>query len=89
MPARKIIFSKECDVAAEALGGYQVIDPSLEAAWDALMRNPYEFPFVESDWFSGRYIVTRPIGAVPALCWWFVIQSGEVTIVFVEAYLGY
>lgn len=89
MPSRKISFSEECDAAAESLGGYALIDPSLEASWDALTRNPYEFPMVESDWFSGRYIVTKPIGSIPALCWWFVIQSGDITLVYVEPYQGY
>jgi len=89
VPNRKISFSEDCDLAAEKLGGYEVIDPSLEASWDALMRNPYEFPFVESDWFSGRYIVTKPIGSIPPLCWWFLIKAGDVTIVHVEVYQGY
>ena len=89
MPPRRIFFSKECDADAAALGGYQRIDPSLEAAWDGLFRNPYEFSRVECDWFSARYVVTKPIKDLPPLCWWFVIADGDVTLVHVEEYEGY
>ncbi len=89
MPARRIFFSKECDAAAACLGGYRHVDPSLEATWDGLMRNPYEFDRVECDWFSARYAVTKPVKDLPALCWWFTIEGGDVTLVHVEEFQGY
>ncbi len=87
--SRRIIFAEECDAAADLLGGYKRVDPSLEAVWDGLMRNPYEFARLECDWFSGRYVVTKPIKDLPPLCWWFVIKEGDITIVHVEEFEGY
>jgi hypothetical protein len=91
MPSgRSIVFSKACDDAAEKIGGYRRIDASLDAIWDPLVRNPYGFPSIQSDWYSARYIVTKPFGQVPALVWVFTIeQGGHVTIEHVELYDGY
>jgi hypothetical protein len=91
MPAnRRIIYSKECDDAARKLGGYKRIDDSLTTAiHDALQRNPYGFPAVEADWFSARYIVTKPFKDVPALIWTFVISKTDVIIEHVEEYETY
>jgi hypothetical protein len=89
MRQRKIVFSHECDRCAERLGGYEAIDRTLDGYWDALMRDPYQFSMIESDWFSARHIVTKPIGDVPPLVWLFVINDGDVTIYHVEEYEGY
>lgn len=90
MPGRQIVFSKKCDTAAKALGGYQCIDISLDAAWDALNLNPYGFPLIENDWFSARIIVTKPVGNLSALVWVFVIEEGgSVLIDHVEEYDAY
>lgn len=86
---RKIVFSAECDAAAEALGGYIRIDCTLDGAMDALMRNPYGFPLLQSDWYSVRYIVTKSMAGVPALVWFFTIEGRDVTIQHVEEYQGY
>jgi hypothetical protein len=88
--SRRIFFSKECDAAALLVGGYERIDCSLDAIWDALLRNPYGFPKIECDWFSARYIVTKPFMDSPALVWIFVIElDGDVIIDNVEEYQNY
>jgi len=71
---RRIFFSADCDEAAERLGGYERIDGTLDGVLDALQRNPYGFPHAETDWFSFRYAVTKPIAGVPALVWFFTID---------------
>jgi hypothetical protein len=87
---RNIFFSENCNAAAEAVGGYQRIDVSLIPILDALERNPYGFPKVESDWFSARYIVTKPFEGSPALIWLFFVEAnGDVVIDHVEIYEGY
>lgn len=88
---RSILFDDECNLSAEALGGYASIDESLTSGiYDALDRNPWGFPVVESDWFSARYIVTKPFRNTGALLWVFVIQTnGDVVIKHVEEYENY
>lgn len=87
---RQIFFSAECDAAAALLGGYARIDGSLTVAiYDALRRNPYGFKEVNSDWYSARYIVTKPFRDMPALSWWFRINDGDVTIEHVEEFEDY
>ena len=87
MPSkRKIVFTPECDRAAELLGGYAAIDCTLDPIYDALWRNPYGFAAIESDWYSFRIIHTKPIGDVPALVWTFTIENEEVTIRHVEVF---
>jgi hypothetical protein len=87
---RGIFFSRRCDAAAEILGGYRRIDEALDAVWDALSRNPYGLPKCECDWFSARYIVTKPYGDAPALVWLIIIEpSGDVIIDHVEEYEDY
>ena len=41
---RLIIFEPSCDVAAMALGGWQVLDVVLERVLLGLVANPYDFP---------------------------------------------
>lgn len=83
--SRKITYSSSCDIAAQALGGYERIDPSLDVAIFGLSVNPYNFPHIESDFYNARYIITLPIGDVPALVWLFTIDAdNDVTIVHVE-----
>jgi hypothetical protein len=89
-PRRNIFYSKNCDDAAEFLGGYERIDDSLDAVWDVLCNNPYKLPQCQSDWFNARYVVTLPTGEAPALVWLIVIQSnGDVVIDHVEEHEGY
>ena len=87
---RNIFFSEKCDASAEAVGGYRLIDASLIPILDALERNPYGFPKIESDWFSSRYIVTNPFEGAPALIWLFFVEpNGDVVIDHVEIDEGY
>ena len=90
MPSgRRIFFSHECDAAAQKLGGYARIDKSLDAFWDGLHKNPYGFPKFESDWFSVRYIITRPMPGLPSLVWSFTISGKDIEIVHVEEFERY
>ncbi len=90
MARRAIFFSAQCDECAHRLGGYQRIDPALDAVWDVLIRNPYALPRVESDWYSARYISTKPFRGVPALVWTIEIQeNGDVLIDHVEEFEDY
>jgi hypothetical protein len=90
MSQRSIYFSDQCDQCALSLGGYEKIDHTLDAVWDALVRNPYGFPLVESDWYSARFIVTAPFHGTPALIWTIAIESnGDVVIDHVEVFDGY
>lgn len=86
---REIKFSKECDAAAELLGGYEVIDCTLDPIIDALWHNPYGFPLQQSDWFDFRYIITKPMNGVPALIWTFTIESEVVILRHVEEFESY
>ncbi len=88
---RKIIFADECHLSAAKLGGYEAIDDALTSGiYDALDRYPWGFPSVESDWYSARYIVTKPFRQTCALLWVFVIDSsGDVIIKHVEEYENY
>jgi len=88
---RRILFSAECEVAAGRIGGFHRIDESLTAGiYDALNRNPYGFPMLESDWFSARVIATKPFRSTPALVWLFVIdENKDVVITHVEEFEGY
>lgn len=90
MVRREIFYSAQCDVCAENLGGYLRIDQSLNAVLDVLIRNPYNLPRVESDWYSARYVTTIPVDNAPALLWTFEIQSnGDVIIDHVEEFEDY
>ena len=82
---RNIFYSKECDDAAECLGGYGRIDDALDAVWDVLRNNPYQLPQCQSDWFNARYLSTKPTGDAPALVWLITIQpDGDIVIDYVE-----
>ena len=90
MGRRSIFFSKQCDACAQSLGGYQRIDSSLDAVWDALLRSPHNLPRVETDWYAARYVTTIPFKGSPALLWTFEIQTnGDVVIDHVEEFEGY
>lgn len=87
---RRIVFSRECDAAADRLGGYERLDISLDTVWDVLRHNPYRLPRCKSDWFSARYINTKPSGGCPGLVWLIVIETdGSVVIDHVEESEGY
>jgi hypothetical protein len=88
---RQICFSPECDLAAETLGGYQKLDPALDAVWDALMRNPFGLNIIETDFtHQERFIVTKRVGACPSLIWLFVIREDQnVEITHVEEFEEY
>ncbi len=88
MSSRNIRFDPECDRAAEALGGYEAIDDSLNAHLDALDRAPEGFPIVEAFFGSVRYVRTIPIKDIPELLWFFIIEeNGDVTLTHVEKFL--
>jgi hypothetical protein len=40
---REIVFSRDCDLAADRLGGHEVIDDALIPIFDALSHNPLVF----------------------------------------------
>lgn len=87
---RRIVFSSHCDAEAERLGGYEILDISLDTVWDVLRHDPYRLPRCESDWFSARYINTKLSGDCPALVWLIVIEAdGGVVIDHVEESEGY
>ena len=79
--SRRIVFSPACDIAAEKLGGYERIDFSLDTVWDVLRHDPYRLPRCETDWFSARYINTKPSSGCPALIWLIVIEAGGAIII--------
>ena len=88
--ARAIIFAPSCDAAALVLGGYQRIDPALDAVMQGLMVNPYSFPLVESDFYRARYLRTRPIRDLPSLVWLFSIDvDNNVILQHVEEFEEY
>lgn len=85
MASRAIRFEHSCDAAAERVGGYELIDESLDRFWEAIARNPYGFPRVESPWGTIRYVRTIRIGECPPLFWYFSIQiNGDVSFTWVE-----
>ncbi len=88
---RRILFSAECESAAARIGGFQRIDESLAAGiYDALERNPYGFPLLESDWFTARMIATKPFRSMPALVWLFVIdENKDIVITHVQEFEDY
>ncbi len=87
---RRIVFSENCNAAAQKVGGYEKIDYSLLPVFEALERNHYGFPLVESDWFSCRFIVTKPFLSAPPLVWLFYVEpSGTVVLDYVEEFEGY
>lgn len=88
--ARSIFHAASCDLAAGALGGYERIDVSLDAVMQGLMVNPYGFPRIESDFYSARYIRTKPIRDLPGLLWLFEIDpNNDVILMHVEEYEPY
>lgn len=92
MASRRVIsFSKECDQAAERLGGYKRLDKALDAIWDGLNRNPYEFLLIEGDYFSSaRVMLTEGTDDCPPLVWIFAIRADRnVEILYVEEQEGY
>ena len=87
---REIVFSSNCDAAAELLGGYNRIDDALIPIFDALHHNPEGFEKVALDWSSDRFIITKAFGNVPALVWVFYIEmGGKVVIDHVEPFEDY
>ena len=87
---RRIVWSHDCDAAAERLGGYRRIDDALIPVLDALQRNPYGTRRVDIDWCSIRYITTDQYKDIPPLVWLFYIEpDGTVVIDHVEALEDY
>lgn len=87
---RQIIFSKEFDLAVDAVGGYRLVDTALEAIIDGLRLNPYGFPKVENDWVSFRYAITAAFGYVPPLVVYFnITENKDVELTHVEVFEGY
>jgi hypothetical protein len=89
-PGREIVFSANCDAAAEKPGGYDLIDDALIPIFDSLHHNPEGFDKVGLDWSANRFIVTKPFGSVPALVWLVYIEiGGRVVIDHVEEHEDY
>jgi hypothetical protein len=87
MAGRAIRFDPECDKAAELLGGYATIDDALDVYLEPLYRKPDGFDTIQCAWGSVRYIKTEPIGAAPALIWYFLLErNGDVLMTYVERY---
>ena len=75
---REIIEGEYFAECVEQLGGYRAIDRALETIIDALMQDPYGFPYVENDWVRIRYAKTMMIeGYIPALVVAFVIDENK------------
>ena len=83
---RQIIYSKDFDLAVDALGGYRAVDLATDTIVEALERNPYAFNKFESDFLSFRYAITKPIeDLLPSLVIIFSIdKEGNVTLVHAE-----
>jgi hypothetical protein len=82
---REIIEAESFKEAVRNLGGYRVIDKSLEPIIEALYRNPYGFMFFQNDWASFRYARTRALESMPPLVVIFTIESnGDVVLQHVE-----
>ena len=82
---RQIIFTAAFDIEVEKLGGYRIIDPSLDMIVDGLYRNPFGYFKFENDFVSFRYAITRATVSVPALVVIFTIEkNGDVTLEHVE-----
>ncbi|MSO99577.1 MAG: hypothetical protein EXR07_00790 [Acetobacteraceae bacterium] len=86
----EIVFSPNCDVAAQKLGGYGAIDDALIPIFDSLHHDPRGFHKVGLDWSANRFILTKAFGKIPALVWLFYIEvSGKVVIDHVEEFEDY
>jgi hypothetical protein len=83
---REIIEGAYFAKCVEQLGGYRAIDLAMETIIDALLLNPYGFPFIENDWVRIRYARTKMIeGYIPALVVAFVIdEDANVVLEWVE-----
>lgn len=83
---REIIEGEYFAQCVERLGGYRAIDLALETIIDALMRDPYGFPYIENDWVRIRFAKTRMIeGYIPALVVAFTIdRNNNVVLEWVE-----
>jgi hypothetical protein len=83
---RSIIEGEYFAQCVERLGGYRAVDLALETIVDALMRNPYGFPYIENDWVRIRYARTAMIeGFIPPLVVAFSIQDdGNVILQWAE-----
>lgn len=73
---REIIDGEYFAKCVESLGGYRAVDQALETIIEALMQNPYGFPFIENDWCKIRYARTTMIeGYIPPLVVAFTITD--------------
>ncbi len=86
---RSIIYSQECSIAADRLGGWRQLDTVLEPILDGLSRNPYGYPKYECDWCSVRYVVTIATANIPSLAWYFTISKQHVEFKHVEEHEPY
>ena len=77
-------------MAADLIGGYELIDSALDTIWDVLRNDPYKLARWESDWFMARWIMTKPFDQVPGLIWLVRIEEGgDIIIEHVEKTEGY
>jgi hypothetical protein len=85
MMGRKIIYDPECDAAAERLGGYERIDPSLDTILEPLTRDPKGYDLVQCAWGSVRVARTLPRQGCPPLIWYFLLdENDDIILVNVE-----
>lgn len=83
---REIVEGENFAKCVEQLGGYRAIDLAMETIIDALLLNPYGFPYIENDWVRIRYAKTKMIeGYIPALVVAFIIDNdNNVVLEWVE-----
>ena len=85
MSGRTIIYDKSFDAGVNLLGGYELLDPIIDAVIDALRGNPYAFPKFENDFISFRYASTVGARGVPPLVIIFRIEKdGSIILETVE-----
>lgn len=88
---REIRVSTECNECVERRWGWRAVDVAWSVVADAIARNPYACHLVQYDNVASvRYIITEPIGELPALVWWFEIENDRAILVrFLEEYEPY
>lgn len=87
---RQIIYSKEFDLAVDAIGGYRLVDMALDTIVDGLNLNPYGFDRYENDFVSFRYARTKPFQHVPAMVFYFqILTNKDVELTHVELFEEY
>lgn len=88
--SRQVIFDPDFEKTVEDLGGYKVVDVSLDTIIDALERDPYGFNKIENDLTSARYAIVDPIEQCPRILVMFSIDDERnVVLTHVEIHESY